>query len=87
LLAFTSVYFSESGLFNGLRPIQIKKFLPSFDSVQVVQKRSIRPPRWRRGLDPEKKKNLTHISGFGNDLHSWLEALGTHPYGSYSHFS
>ena len=25
MLAFTSVYFSESGLFNGLRPIQIKK--------------------------------------------------------------
>jgi hypothetical protein len=29
LLAFTNVYFSESGLFNGLRPIQIKKF-PAF---------------------------------------------------------
>jgi hypothetical protein len=28
LLTFTSVYFSESGLFNGLRPIQIKK-IPS----------------------------------------------------------
>jgi hypothetical protein len=25
LLAFTSVYFFESGLFNGLRPIQIRK--------------------------------------------------------------
>src|ERR1700722_18711851 len=25
MLAFTSVYFLESGLFNGLRPIQIKK--------------------------------------------------------------
>jgi len=30
LLAFTSVYFSESGLFKGLRPIQIKKPLPSW---------------------------------------------------------
>jgi hypothetical protein len=29
LLAFTSVYFSESGLFKGLRPIQIKKIAPS----------------------------------------------------------
>ena len=28
MLAFTSVYFSESGLFNGLRPIGIKKFCP-----------------------------------------------------------
>jgi hypothetical protein len=25
VLAFTSVYFFESGLFNGLRPIQLKK--------------------------------------------------------------
>jgi hypothetical protein len=29
LLAFTSVYFFESGLFNVLRPIQIKKSAPS----------------------------------------------------------
>jgi hypothetical protein len=27
LLAFASVYFFESGLFNGLRSIQIKKIL------------------------------------------------------------
>jgi hypothetical protein len=26
LLSFASVYFFESGLFNGLQPIQIKKF-------------------------------------------------------------
>jgi hypothetical protein len=26
VLSFTSVYFSESGLFNGLQPIRIKKF-------------------------------------------------------------
>jgi hypothetical protein len=32
LLAFTSVYFSESGLFNGLRPIQIKKTPLKFSS-------------------------------------------------------
>jgi hypothetical protein len=29
LLSFVFIYFSESGLFNGLRPIQIKFFLPS----------------------------------------------------------
>src|SRR5260370_34621495 len=29
MLAFTSVYFFGSRLFNGLQPIQIKKFLPS----------------------------------------------------------
>jgi hypothetical protein len=28
LLSFAYVYFLESGLFNGLRPIQIKNFLP-----------------------------------------------------------
>jgi hypothetical protein len=27
MLTFTSVYFLESGLFNGLEPIQIKNFL------------------------------------------------------------
>jgi hypothetical protein len=30
-------------------------------------------------LNSTQKKNLTHISGFGNDLHFWLEALGAHP--------
>jgi hypothetical protein len=28
MLAFTSVYFLESGLFNGLRPFGVKNFLP-----------------------------------------------------------
>jgi hypothetical protein len=32
MLAFTSVYFSELGLFNGLRPIQIKNFASLFTS-------------------------------------------------------
>jgi hypothetical protein len=30
LLSFTSVYVSESGVFNELQPIQIKKFAPFF---------------------------------------------------------
>jgi hypothetical protein len=30
LLSFIFIYFSESGLFNGLRPIQIKKSVPRF---------------------------------------------------------
>jgi hypothetical protein len=38
LLYFTYVYFFESGLFNGLRPIQIKKF-PLFGRVQKCLKR------------------------------------------------
>jgi hypothetical protein len=32
LLSFAIVYFFESGLFNGLRPIQIKKFSPYCNS-------------------------------------------------------
>jgi hypothetical protein len=87
LLSFAYVYFFESGLFNGLRPIQIKKFPRLLAQFRSSKNARSRPPRWRRGLDPAKKKNLTHISGFGNDMHSWLEALGAHPYGSYSRFS
>jgi hypothetical protein len=87
LLSFAYIYFFESGLFNGLQPIQIKKSSPSFGSTQVVQKRSILPASPAARLGSAKKKHLTHISGFGNDLHSSLEALGAHPYGSYSHFS
>jgi len=32
-LSFAFISFCESGLFNGLRPIQIKKFLLLFDAV------------------------------------------------------
>jgi hypothetical protein len=35
LLSFAYVYFLESGLFNGLRPIQIKNFLPRKAAVVV----------------------------------------------------
>jgi hypothetical protein len=51
LLAFTSVYFFESGLFNGLRPIQIKylgavsgcvRTVSSLPSVSI-------PPRFSPG--------------------------------------
>jgi hypothetical protein len=38
VLAFAISYFSESGLFNGLRPIQVKKFLlPSSASCDISQ--------------------------------------------------
>jgi hypothetical protein len=87
LLAFTSVYFFESGLFNGLQPIQIKKIFPVFRLSSGRPKTLDLPPRGPRGLNSAQKKNLTHIFAFGNDLHSWLEVPGAHPYGSYSHFS
>jgi hypothetical protein len=67
MLAFTSFYFSESGLFNGLRPIQIKFFPPS--------------PIWRpsapcstliatdqAGFNPAKGKCITRISAFSKEL-------------------
>jgi hypothetical protein len=43
LLAFASVYFLESGLFNGLRPIQIKKSYP-FRLPSISQARSLCHP-------------------------------------------
>jgi hypothetical protein len=36
LLAFASVYFSESGHFNGLRSIQIEKFSPAFAVAKAL---------------------------------------------------
>jgi hypothetical protein len=38
-LAFTSVYFSESGLFNGLRAIQLKKFFSRLGSRSSCRSR------------------------------------------------
>jgi hypothetical protein len=38
LLSFTNVYFFESGLFNGLQPIQTKKILRSRDQPVLVVK-------------------------------------------------
>ena len=37
VLTFASVYFSESGLFNGLRRIQIKKTLPILNSTRRLR--------------------------------------------------
>jgi hypothetical protein len=37
LLAFANVYFFESGLFNGLRAIQIKNFWPAYLLVWIGQ--------------------------------------------------
>jgi hypothetical protein len=58
VLAFTSVYFSESGLFNGLRPIQIKKISPP---VTLCLKRHNRvpPAPFAHGFDPANKSYST----------------------------
>ena len=41
-LSFTNVYFFESGLFNELRPIQMKKFLAPYLGLCTT---SVLPPR------------------------------------------
>jgi hypothetical protein len=50
LLSFVFICFSESGLFNGLRPIQIKKFFPLSPVVRRGLKVRLAPlfsPRWK----------------------------------------
>ena len=48
VLAFTSAYFLESGLFNGLQPIQIR-FSPAFEHLTVVKCASAAPYLRGRG--------------------------------------
>jgi hypothetical protein len=43
LLSFTYVYFFESGLFNGLRPIQTKKSFPASGFVRLAQACAVLP--------------------------------------------
>ena len=78
MLAFTSVYFFESGLFNGLRPFGVKKFRSRHNS---------RPGLWANGLkalffpflsphgsrqtqrlNSASKKDVARIPFFVNDL-------------------
>jgi hypothetical protein len=59
LLSFTSVYFSESGLFKGLRPIQIKKIpAPVSGCVPNVLER-IPPPG--RGASAKKVRRMEDL--------------------------
>jgi hypothetical protein len=61
MLVFTSVYFFESGLFNGLRPFGIKKLLPSLihlsgctSSLSLLVKHSVLRPSKRRAWRDQK---------------------------------
>jgi hypothetical protein len=66
-LSFPFISFSESGLFNDLRPIQIKNY--SCPSAQFRSSKTIHlASSPGRGMDPMKKIHLAHISGIGNDL-------------------
>jgi hypothetical protein len=75
LLAFTSVYFSESGLFNGLRPVGVKKF-PS--AISGCARRSevnfgdvcflIVGSLSTAGLDPATANGIAQISAFAKKM-------------------
>jgi hypothetical protein len=81
LLTFTSVYFSESGLFNELRPIQIKK-IPlrhlrlCANGLEDFTHRSFllvtRLPR--AGLNPAAEKSMAQIVVFGKENANFLLA-------------
>jgi hypothetical protein len=67
LLAFTDVYFFETGLFNELRPSGIKNSAPSQARRRMAQADpfsiSTMAPR-ARGFSPRSKKNHSTISDF-----------------------
>jgi hypothetical protein len=63
LLSFAYVYFLESGLFNGLRPIQIKKFPIAISGCARRSEPTVRNVRFssfrvlpRAGLNPAAEK-------------------------------
>jgi hypothetical protein len=52
-LAFTSVYFSDSGLFKRLRPIQVRKTRPPLHlAPRVVVRQVFKHPRLLRAQPP-----------------------------------
>jgi hypothetical protein len=72
LLSFAFFYFCESGLFNGLRPIQIKKSFPVSHCASNVTTRSLSPVSSRRGerhgVNPAMGRHIIQISVFGKRL-------------------
>src|ERR1700728_624636 len=56
MLAFTSVYFSESGLFNGLQPVQIRKSSELKLSISHVLSGNNRTPRLRASRSDAKHR-------------------------------
>ena len=68
-LAFTSVYFSESGFFNGLRPIQIKK-IRSSPSPERLDDMSISSPLLEPGkmVNSSMRNTIRHVLNFVNKL-------------------
>jgi hypothetical protein len=89
-LAFTSIYFSESGLFNGLRSIQIKKFpsplsapvpVPPIDRSGCNLRRLFEGRRCTAGQVVAPSEDDNSDFSFMQEIHS----LGADPsYGSIS---
>jgi hypothetical protein len=78
MLAFTSVYFLESGLFNGLRPFGVKNFPPfSLDPAKVVLSRF--PTAFRLRTLPRlsfaQRKTITYVFDFCKRLSRAVMAL------------
>jgi hypothetical protein len=66
MLSFTNVYFFESGLFNGLRPIQIKKIFLNFSLRKNLRLSSlISAPDWLP-LRFRRSPSIVVISDFCN---------------------
>ena len=62
MLSFTYVYFFESGLFNGLEPIQIKIFLQLRLDSKFHTPAFLRPSRAKRGLNLATGKAIARAS-------------------------
>jgi hypothetical protein len=82
LFSFAYVYFLESGLFNELQPVQIKKSFPASGPAQDVPSGGIAsdifPLSLRRraaGIYPAKGKVIARISGQRNKLHGSYSAI------------
>jgi hypothetical protein len=78
LLAFTSVYFSESGLFKGLAPIQIKKNLVASQAIckssqaRIPHPFLLRPVGQGACLIPELEKSIADTSDLCKQLRIFL---------------
>src|SRR5450755_3264713 len=68
MLTFTSVYFSESGLFNGLRPIQIKKILPPALALLLFRFPCGQAVKAQHALGPAIGRHIPRISVFAKQL-------------------
>jgi hypothetical protein len=74
LLSFAYVYFLGSLLFNGLQPIQIKKFPASISGCARLSEPAVHDVSFllgsrlpRAGLNPAAEKSMAQIVVFGKE--------------------